>query len=33
MIFPITFIANTFVPVETLPAVLRVFAEWNPVWR
>ena len=31
VIFPITFIANTFVPVETLPAVLRVFAEWNPV--
>jgi ABC-type multidrug transport system permease subunit len=31
VIFPITFIANTFVPVETLPRVLRVFAEWNPV--
>ncbi len=30
-IFPITFIASTFVPVETLPGVLRTFAEWNPV--
>ena len=30
-IFPMTFIANTFVPVENLPYVLRVFAEWNPV--
>lgn len=31
VIFPITFIANTFVPVENLPAVLRTFAEWNPI--
>ncbi len=31
VIFPLTFIANTFVPSENLPAVLRVFAEWNPV--
>ena len=31
VIFPLTFIANTFVPVETLPPVLRTFAEWNPV--
>jgi ABC transporter DrrB family efflux protein len=31
VIFPITFIANTFVPSETLPGVLRTFAEWNPV--
>ena len=31
VIFPLTFIANTFVPLETLPHVLRVFAEWNPV--
>jgi ABC-2 type transport system permease protein len=30
-IFPMTFIANTFVRVETLPSVLRTFAEWNPV--
>ena len=31
VIFPLTFIANTFVPSETLPTPLRVFAEWNPV--
>ncbi len=31
VIFPLTFVANTFVPLETLPAPLRVFAEWNPV--
>jgi len=30
-IFPITFIASTFVPTETLPSVLQAFAEWNPV--
>ncbi len=31
VIFPMTFIANTFVPSENLPTVLRVIAEWNPV--
>ncbi len=31
VIFPLTFIANTFVPSENLPTALRVFAEWNPV--
>jgi ABC-2 type transport system permease protein len=31
VIFPLTFIANTFVPLETLPPVLRTIAEWNPV--
>ena len=31
VIFPITFIANTFVPLETLPVPLQRFAEWNPV--
>jgi ABC-2 type transport system permease protein len=31
VIFPLTFIANTFVPAENLPAPLRVVAEWNPV--
>ena len=30
-IFPLTFIASTFVPANTLPGVLRTFAEWNPV--
>lgn len=31
VIFPLTFIANTFVPAENLPTALRHFAEWNPV--
>jgi ABC transporter DrrB family efflux protein len=31
VIFPVTFIANTFVPLETLPPVLKTIAEWNPV--
>jgi ABC transporter DrrB family efflux protein len=31
VIFPVTFIASTFVPVDTLPGVLRTIAEWNPV--
>ncbi|GMA86135.1 hypothetical protein GCM10025868_13850 [Angustibacter aerolatus] len=30
VIFPVTFIANTFVPLETLPGVLKTFAAWNP---
>ena len=30
-IFPLTFVASTFVPSETLPGVLRTIAEWNPV--
>ncbi len=31
VIFPLTFVANTFVPAENLPPVLQTFAEWNPV--
>ncbi len=31
VIFPITFIANTFVPTKNFPAVLRTIANWNPV--
>ncbi len=31
VIFPLTFIANTFVPLETLPGPLQTFAAWNPV--
>lgn len=31
VIFPLTFIANTFVPAENLPGPLKTFAEWNPV--
>lgn len=30
-IFPLTFIANTFVPTDNMPTVLKVVAEWNPV--
>ena len=31
ILFPITFVSNAFVPLETLPEPLRVFAELNPV--
>jgi len=32
VIFPVTFAANTFVPLNTMdPGPLRSFAEWNPV--
>jgi ABC-2 type transport system permease protein len=31
VIFPLTFIANTFVPAGGLPAGLRQVAEWNPI--
>jgi len=31
VIFPLTFIANTFVPSDNLPEPLKTFAEWNPV--
>ena len=31
VIFPATFIANTFVPSSTLPGPLAAFANWNPV--
>jgi ABC transporter DrrB family efflux protein len=31
VIFPLTFIANTFVDSATLPGPLRVVAEWNPI--
>ena len=31
VIFPVTFIANTFVQSERLPGPLRAIAEWNPV--
>jgi ABC-2 type transport system permease protein len=30
-VFPLTFIANTFVGTTNLPGPLKVFAEWNPV--
>jgi ABC transporter DrrB family efflux protein len=31
VIFPMTFVANTFVPLGTLPGPLQTFAAWNPV--
>jgi ABC-2 type transport system permease protein len=30
-IFPLTFLANTFVPLAGLPEVLREFASYNPI--
>jgi ABC-2 type transport system permease protein len=30
VLFPVTFIASTFVPTATLPGVLRTIADWNP---
>ncbi len=29
--FPLTFLANTFVPTAGMPRALRVVADWNPV--
>jgi ABC-2 type transport system permease protein len=31
VIFPLTFVANTFVRSDSLPGPLQTFAEWNPV--
>jgi ABC transporter DrrB family efflux protein len=31
IIFPLTFVANTFVPINTLSGALQTFALWNPV--
>ncbi|MCU1659322.1 MAG: ABC-type multidrug transport system, permease component [Pseudonocardiales bacterium] len=31
VIFPLTFVANTFVPTNGFPGVLRTIANWNPV--
>ena len=31
ILFPLTFLSNAFVPSDTLPTPLRVFAEYNPV--
>jgi ABC-2 type transport system permease protein len=30
-LFPLTFVASTFVPTSTMPGPLRTVAEWNPV--
>ena len=29
-LFPVTFVASTFVPLESMPEPLRTFASWNP---
>jgi len=31
VIMPLTFLSNAFVPIDTFPTALRIFAEWNPV--
>jgi ABC transporter DrrB family efflux protein len=31
VMFPLTFVANTFAPTSSMPSWLRVVAEWNPV--
>ncbi len=31
VMFPLTFVANTFAPTEEMPSWLRFVAEWNPV--
>ncbi len=31
VIFPLTFVSNVFVPLQSLPDWLQPFAEWNPV--
>ncbi|WP_248958987.1 ABC transporter permease [Sphaerisporangium perillae] len=31
VLLPLTFVANTFVPTEGMPALVRPIAEWNPI--
>ena len=31
VMFPVTFLANTFAPTENMPSWLRTIAEWNPI--
>lgn len=31
LVFPLTFLSNAFVPVDTLPPALEWFATWNPM--
>jgi ABC transporter DrrB family efflux protein len=31
VMFPVTFLANTFVPTDGMPTWLRTIAEWNPI--
>jgi len=30
-LFPLTFLSNAFAPTQNMPAVVKAFAEWNPV--
>ena len=30
-LFPLTFVASTFVPIESMPSALRDVASWNPI--
>lgn len=31
VIFPLTFISNAFVPIQSMPSALQTFAAWNPI--
>src|SRR5688500_1528913 len=31
VLFPVVFLSNVFIPIQTLPDFLRPIAEWNPV--
>lgn len=31
VVFPLTFVANTFVPTGTMPGWLQTIADWNPI--
>jgi ABC-type multidrug transport system permease subunit len=31
VLFPLTFVASTFVPIDNMPKVLQTIAAWNPV--
>ena len=31
VLFPLTFVANTFVPTEGMPPLVQTLAEWNPI--
>jgi ABC-2 type transport system permease protein len=31
IVFPLTFVSNAFVPIQTMPKALQYFAVWNPV--
>lgn len=31
LVFPLTFLSNAFVPIDSLPSVLQRIAAWNPV--